>query len=174
MTNYIITRISFKQPTKQNMKPPITLYETALTSLSLKARGKVRDIYNIDDEHMLIVTTDRLSAFDVILPDPIPGKGEVLTSVANFWFEKLGHIIPNQLTGIDPESVVQGEAEKAQVRGVDAKVGVGRQVYCGDITWRLELCSTDGVGEVRGRLEMDGDEGRVERARVMDYRDGAP
>jgi len=76
----------------------------------------VRDIYAVDADHLLIVTSDRLSAFDVILPDPIPGKGEVLTAVANFWFGKLAHIIPNQLTGIDPEAVVKGEEERAQVR----------------------------------------------------------
>jgi len=66
---------------------------------------------------LLIVTTDRLSAFDVILPNPIPGKGAVLTAVANFWFGKLAHVVPNQLTGIDPEMVVSGEEEKVQVRG---------------------------------------------------------
>jgi len=93
------------------------LYESTITSLPLLGRGKVRDIYAVGQDKMLIVTSDRLSAFDVILPDPIPGKGEVLTAVANFWFAKLGHIIPNQLTGIDPESVVSGEAERAQVRG---------------------------------------------------------
>jgi phosphoribosylaminoimidazole-succinocarboxamide synthase len=93
------------------------LFESSITSLKLLGRGKVRDIYAIDDERLLIVTTDRLSAFDVILPDPIPGKGEVLTAVANFWFGKLSHIIPNQLTGIDPESVVANEEERAQVRG---------------------------------------------------------
>ena len=82
------------------------LFESAITSLPLLGRGKVRDIYAVGDDRMLIVTTDRLSAFDVILPDPIPGKGEVLTAVADFWFGKLGHIIPNQLTGIDPETVV--------------------------------------------------------------------
>src|SRR5688572_10431687 len=65
---------------------------------------------------MLIVASDRLSAFDVVLPDPIPDKGRVLNEMANFWFEKLGHIVPNQLTGIDPESVVAAD-EKAQVRG---------------------------------------------------------
>ena len=92
------------------------LFESNLTSLQLLGRGKVRDIYAVDADHLLIVTSDRLSAFDVILPDPIPGKGEVLTAVANFWFGKLAHIIPNQLTGIDPESVVKGEAECAQVR----------------------------------------------------------
>jgi phosphoribosylaminoimidazole-succinocarboxamide synthase len=77
----------------------------------------VRDLYEVDAGHLLIVQTDRLSAFDVILDDPIPGKGEVLTTLSNFWFEKLGHIIPNHLSGIAPESVVNGEADKAQVRG---------------------------------------------------------
>jgi phosphoribosylaminoimidazole-succinocarboxamide synthase len=94
-----------------------SLFESTITSLPLLGRGKVRDIYAVSDELLLIVTSDRLSAFDVILPDPIPGKGEVLTAVANFWFGKLAHIIPNHLSGIDPESVVQGEAERAQVRG---------------------------------------------------------
>jgi phosphoribosylaminoimidazole-succinocarboxamide synthase len=93
------------------------LHESNLTSLPFLHRGKVRDLYEVDAQHLLIVQTDRLSAFDVILPDPIPGKGEVLTTVSNFWFNKLQHVIPNHLSGIDPESVVQGEAEKAQVRG---------------------------------------------------------
>lgn len=93
------------------------LFESSLTSLPLLARGKVRDIYAVSDDLLLIVTTDRLSAFDVILPDPIPGKGAVLTAVADFWFGKLSHVIPNQLTGIDPESVVEMEAEREQVRG---------------------------------------------------------
>ena len=92
------------------------LFESNITSLQLLGRGKVRDIYAIDAETLLIVTSDRLSAFDVVLPDPIPGKGNVLTQLANFWFEKLGHIIPNQLTGIDPESVVAPN-ERDQVRG---------------------------------------------------------
>ncbi|MCK6391606.1 MAG: phosphoribosylaminoimidazolesuccinocarboxamide synthase, partial [Azonexus sp.] len=82
------------------------LFESSLTSLPLLSKGKVRDIYAVDADKLLIITTDRLSAFDVILPDPIPKKGAVLQAVANFWFEKLGHIVPNQLTGIDPESVV--------------------------------------------------------------------
>ena len=79
-------------------------------------RGKVRDIYAVDDKHLLIVTTDRLSAFDVILPTPIPGKGEVLTRISDFWFARLSHILPNQLTGIEPESVVTPE-ERDQVAG---------------------------------------------------------
>ncbi len=95
------------------MNAPTTLYETALTSLTLKARGKVRDIYDIDDTHMLIVTTDRLSAFDVILPDPIPGKGMVLTSVSNFWFHQMQHIIPNHLSGLKLEDVVKNPEECA-------------------------------------------------------------
>lgn len=94
-----------------------TLYQSNLTSLPLLHRGKVRDLYEVDDRHLLIVQTDRLSAFDVILPDPIPGKGEVLTTMSNFWFNKLQHVIPNHLTGIAPESVVKGDEEKAQVKG---------------------------------------------------------
>lgn len=78
-------------------------------------QGKVRDIYDLDKDTMLLVATDRLSAFDVVLPTPIAGKGAVLTEIANFWFDKLGHIIPNHLTGIDPDSVVSDPAEKAQL-----------------------------------------------------------
>jgi phosphoribosylaminoimidazole-succinocarboxamide synthase len=92
------------------------LFETAITSLPLLHKGKVRDIYAIDDKRMLIVTTDRLSAFDVILPTPIPGKGKVLTAMADFWFTKLAPILPNQLTGDTPESVVTPE-EREQVAG---------------------------------------------------------
>ena len=94
-----------------------TLHESNLPSLKFLHRGKVRDLYEVDADHLLIVQTDRLSAFDVILPTPIPGKGEVLTAVSNFWFKQLGDVIPNHLSGIDPESVVKTEAEKAQVRG---------------------------------------------------------
>jgi len=93
------------------------LFESSLTSLPRIARGKVRDIYAVGEDKMLIVTSDRLSAFDVVLPDPIPDKGRVLNEMANFWFGKLGHVVPNQLTGIDPLSVVKGEADKAQVAG---------------------------------------------------------
>ena len=93
------------------------LFESSIKSLPRLARGKVRDIYAVGADKMLIVTSDRLSAFDVVLPDPIPDKGRVLNEMANFWFGRLGHIVPNQLTGIDPQTVVQGEDEKAQVRG---------------------------------------------------------
>ncbi len=99
------------------MKSPTTLYETALTSLALQARGKVRDIYHIDDAHLLIVTTDRLSAFDVILPDPIPGKGRVLTAVSNFWFQRMRHIIPNHLAGLKLEEAVTNPEECALLEG---------------------------------------------------------
>jgi phosphoribosylaminoimidazole-succinocarboxamide synthase len=94
-----------------------TLLQSSLQSLSLLSRGKVRDMYAVNDQHLLIITSDRLSAFDVILDDPIPGKGQVLNQMANFWFERLAHIVPHHLTGIAPESVVKGEAEIAQVRG---------------------------------------------------------
>ena len=92
------------------------LFNSSIRSLPLINRGKVRDIYAVDDERLLIVTTDRLSAFDVVLPTPIPGKGKVLTQISDFWFAKLGHILPNQLTGIAPESVVAPE-ERDQVLG---------------------------------------------------------
>ena len=92
------------------------LFQSDIRSLPLLARGKVRDIYAVDEDKLLIVTSDRLSAFDVILPDPIPRKGEVLTKTALFWFDKLAHILPNQLTGIAPEDVVSAD-EREQVIG---------------------------------------------------------
>jgi phosphoribosylaminoimidazole-succinocarboxamide synthase len=92
------------------------VYETSIKSLPLLGRGKVRDIYAVGDDKLLIVTTDRLSAYDVILPTPVPEKGRVLTELANFWFARLASIVPNHLTGIDPESVVAPE-EREQVRG---------------------------------------------------------
>ena len=92
------------------------MFESSIQSLPLIARGKVRDIYAVGDDKLLLVTSDRLSAYDVILPTPIPHKGEILVALANFWFAKLAHIVPNQLTGIDPESVVT-PGERDQVRG---------------------------------------------------------
>src|SRR6185503_684957 len=94
----------------------MALYESSIKSLPRLGKGKVRDIYAVGGDKMLIVASDRLSAFDVVLPDPIPDKGRVLNEMANFWFAKLGHVVPNQLTGIDPESVVQTN-ERDQVRG---------------------------------------------------------
>ncbi len=91
-----------------------TLFETSIKSLPLLHRGKVRDIYAVDDDNLLIIQTDRLSAFDVILPTAVPGKGKVLTAISRFWFNKLSHIIVNHLTDITPESVVV-EAERDQV-----------------------------------------------------------
>ena len=93
-----------------------TLLESTLSSLRLLHRGKVRDIYVIDDERLLIIQTDRLSAFDVILPTPVPGKGEVLTALSNFWFRKLAHVIPNHLLDVAPESLVPA-SERDQVAG---------------------------------------------------------
>ena len=94
-----------------------TLLKTSIKSLPFLHSGKVRDIYAVGEDKLLVIQTDRLSAFDVILDDPIEGKGEMLTALSDFWFKKLGHLMPNHLTGIDPESVVQGEDERAQVRG---------------------------------------------------------
>jgi phosphoribosylaminoimidazole-succinocarboxamide synthase len=94
----------------------MALYESTIKSLPRLGKGKVRDIYAVGADKMLIVTSDRLSAFDVVLSDPIPDKGRVLNEMANFWFAKLGHIVPNQLTGIDPVSVVQKD-EIPQVDG---------------------------------------------------------
>lgn len=93
-----------------------SLYQSTITSLPLLGRGKVRENYAVGDDKILIVTSDRLSAFDVIMNEPIPGKGEVLNSMSDFWFAKLAAIVPNHLTGIAPESVVAAD-EVAQVRG---------------------------------------------------------
>ena len=94
-----------------------TLYQSTLKSLPLLVRGKVRDVYGVGDDHLLIVTTDRLSAFDVILPDPIPGKGAVLTAVSNFWFERTRSIVPNHIADLSLDEVLPDEAERAQVEG---------------------------------------------------------
>lgn len=91
------------------------LLETSIKSLKRIHQGKVRDIYDIDANTMLLVSTDRLSAFDVILPTGIANKGAMLTQMANFWFEKLTDVVPNHLTGIDPASVVSDSAEKTQL-----------------------------------------------------------
>lgn len=93
-----------------------TLYQSTITSLPLLARGKVRDNYAVGSDRILMVATDRLSAFDVVMSEPIPGKGEVLTKMALFWFDLLKDIVPNHLTGEDPTSVVRPD-ERDQVRG---------------------------------------------------------
>jgi phosphoribosylaminoimidazole-succinocarboxamide synthase len=92
------------------------LHQSDIKSLPFLHRGKVRDLYAVGDDKLLVVQSDRLSAFDVILPTPIPGKGRVLTELSLFWFNRLGHIVPNHLTDIAPESVV-AESERAQVAG---------------------------------------------------------
>ncbi|MEO8463830.1 MAG: phosphoribosylaminoimidazolesuccinocarboxamide synthase [Gammaproteobacteria bacterium] len=93
------------------------LFESNLKSLALIARGKVRDIYRVDAKRLLILATDRMSAFDVVLPDPIPGKGAVLTAISNFWFAKLAGVLPNHLTGTDPASVLTDPRDHAEVEG---------------------------------------------------------
>ncbi|MDH5535794.1 MAG: phosphoribosylaminoimidazolesuccinocarboxamide synthase [Betaproteobacteria bacterium] len=93
-----------------------TLLHSDIKSLPFVHRGKVRDLYAVAKDKLLVIQTDRLSAFDVILPTPIPGKGRVLTELSLFWFRKLGHIVPNHLTGIAPETVV-AESERMQIAG---------------------------------------------------------
>jgi phosphoribosylaminoimidazole-succinocarboxamide synthase len=100
------------------MSNPVTaLHQSDIKSLPLLNRGKVRDIYDVDEDNILIVTTDRLSAFDVILPDPIPGKGVILTSVSNFWFDQTQHIIANHLTDKTLDEVLPDAAERSQIEG---------------------------------------------------------
>jgi phosphoribosylaminoimidazole-succinocarboxamide synthase len=101
---------------QQGLQSP-PLFESRLRSLEKIHQGKVRDIYDVDADHLLIVTTDRLSAFDVVLPDPIPFKGEVLTQISLFWFAKTGHIIANHLAGLKVEDVVTDRDERAQLAG---------------------------------------------------------
>jgi phosphoribosylaminoimidazole-succinocarboxamide synthase len=92
------------------------LFESSLHSLQLVARGKVRDIYRVDANRLLILATDRISAFDVVLPDPIPGKGVMLTAISNFWFGRLQTVIKNHLTGIDPIAVLPDASDHAVVK----------------------------------------------------------
>jgi phosphoribosylaminoimidazole-succinocarboxamide synthase len=93
------------------------LFESRIRSLKKVHQGKVRDIYDVDSDHLLIVTTDRLSAFDVVLPDPIPFKGEVLTRISLFWFAKTRHMVPNHLSGLRLEDVIVDPEERAQLAG---------------------------------------------------------
>src|SRR5277367_2291539 len=95
--------------------PP--LFESQLSGLSKIHQGKVRDIYDVDAEHLLIVTTDRLSAFDVVLPDPIPFKGEVLTQISLFWFARTQHLMENHLSALQVEDVVADPRERKQLAG---------------------------------------------------------
>jgi phosphoribosylaminoimidazole-succinocarboxamide synthase len=101
----------------EQVSHPAPLFETRLRSLKKIHQGKVRDIYDVDDQHLLIVATDRLSAFDVVLPDPIPFKGQVLTQISLFWFGKTAHIAPNHLSHLSVEDVVSDAEERAQLKG---------------------------------------------------------
>lgn len=95
------------------MRVATTLLEADLPGLTLRHRGKVRDVFDLGDGHLLIVATDRLSAFDVVLPDPIPGKGEMLCQISNFWFGETAHLVRNHLTGIDVASVLPAGVDPA-------------------------------------------------------------
>ncbi len=96
---------------------PSSVFETNLKHLKLITRGKVRDIYDVDEKHLLIVTTDRLSAFDVVLPEPIPNKGIVLTQVSNFWFDKLSHIVPNHFSELSLSDLRLSKEERELLKG---------------------------------------------------------
>jgi phosphoribosylaminoimidazole-succinocarboxamide synthase len=116
------------QPAAQNRKDKTmltALFETKLSTLERVSQGKVRDIYAIDDDHLLIVTTDRLSAFDVVLPDPIPGKGEVLTQMSNFWFARTQNIVPNHLVDLPLADVLPDANERA---GLDKRAIVVKRL----------------------------------------------
>ena len=121
---------------------PETLFQSDIKSLRLRNRGKVRDIYDVDDQHLLIVTTDRLSAFDVVLPDPIPGKGAVLTAMSNFWFQRTRQLIPNHLSDIPLEKVLKDSAERQQVE------------VCAMVVKKLKALPVEAV--VRGYLAGSG------------------
>src|SRR6202167_3275998 len=101
----------------QQVSQSAPLFESQLRGLKKIHQGKVRDIYDVDAEHLLIVTTDRLSAFDVVLPDPIPFKGEVLTQISLFWFAKTQHLVANHLSGLRVEDIVADSQERAQLAG---------------------------------------------------------
>jgi phosphoribosylaminoimidazole-succinocarboxamide synthase len=108
--------MSAQHATQPGKMTQTALHESNLRSLHFLHRGKVRDIYAVGEDRLLVVQTDRLSAFDVILPTPVPGKGRVLTAMSNFWFRKLGHVLPNHLLDVAPESVVSA-AERDQIEG---------------------------------------------------------
>ncbi len=105
-------------PEDQNLKPVKSrkpLFESDIPDLQLSCRGKVRDVYEIDDRHLLIVTTDRLSAYDVVMPDPVAGKGEILTRISNFWFDMMSDIVPNHLTGLSLDGIIRDATLKKQL-----------------------------------------------------------
>ena len=105
------------------MKTADLLFESSIPELPLIGRGKVRDIYSVDEQHLLIVTTDRLSAYDVVMPDPVPGKGEVLTKISLFWFRMMSDIIDNQLTDLTVADVIRDPVlqEQLQARALVVK-----------------------------------------------------
>ena len=155
--------------------PPAPLFESRLTQLQKLHQGKVRDIYAIDADHLLIVTTDRLSAFDVILPDPIPGKGEVLTQISLFWFAATRHIIPNHLSELTLEDVVSDPQERGLLAGrtmiVRRLQALPVEAY--RIQWGLRgglglvdevLAVVDDVGV--GRDDFVGDDAVIRRVKV--------
>src|SRR5579872_3639724 len=111
--------------TSHTSRTETPLYQTELPGLAPLHRGKVRDLYELDADHMLIVTTDRLSAFDVVLPDPIPGKGRVLNTISRFWFARTEHIIPNHLSSLPLSAAI---SDPAQLRALDGRAVIVKRV----------------------------------------------
>lgn len=114
-SNTVATIANYRISMKDSAKT--TVYETKLKGLELIYQGKVRDLFAIDDEHMLIVASDRLSAFDVVMPEPIPGKGQILNQITSFWFDKTDAIIKSHRADLDVEEVLEDKEDLAQVRG---------------------------------------------------------
>ena len=144
-----------------------TLFESDLRSLRRRHRGKVRDIYDVDERHMLIVTTDRLSAFDVVLPTPIPGKGVLLTRLSNFWFARTRRIIPNHLADLPLDKVLKDPVERQQVEGraimvKKAQGAAGR----GHRAWLSRRQWLEGIQKVRHGLR-DSVAGRSAESRSL-------
>jgi phosphoribosylaminoimidazole-succinocarboxamide synthase len=144
------------------------LFQTSIKSLPLVGRGKVRDLYAVGEDKLLMVATDRLSAFDVVMDQPIPDKGVVLNRMSEFWFAKLAHLVPNHLTGIDPETVVRPtEVEQVRGRAVVARrlkpipveavvrgylIGSGWREYCETGTVFRKGCSSQAGSSSRSLL----------------------
>jgi len=114
-----------------------SVYETHLKKLPLVQKGKVRDIYGVDTDHLLIITTDRLSAFDVILPDPVPNKGRILTEISNFWFQKTEHLISNHLVKADLAEILGDEPDKEDL--------IKRSAYRSGCSWLFNWIRLEGL-----------------------------
>jgi phosphoribosylaminoimidazole-succinocarboxamide synthase len=132
------------------------LFESSLRSLKFLHRGKVRDIYEVDADRLLIVQTDRLSAFDVILPTAVPGKGEVLTALSLFWFRRLARVIPNHLLDTDPQSGAAERTDAGRAMVVRKLAVADRAIVRGYVAgsgWKVPAHRRDLRDSIAGRVE---------------------